>query len=110
MADEVTEPLLRARDLATVLATNHHSNLTGLDPATGASSVFGKSRTVVLTPEAIEGPFWVTGEAIRRNISEKQAGIDLILDVQLIDVNTCGSVDNVAVDLWHSNATVCISF
>lgn len=36
---------------------------------------------------------------------ETQAGIDLILDVGVMDINTCEPVSNVYVEIWSCNAT-----
>ena len=48
----------------------------------------------------------VDGELIRSNISETQKGVDLVIDIQLINHKTCEPISGVAIDLWHSNATV----
>lgn len=47
----------------------------------------------------------VGGEYVRQNIIEDQAGLDTILDYQVIDVNTCEPVPDVYVEMWHCNAT-----
>ena len=47
----------------------------------------------------------VGGEYIRRNIIEEQAGVDIVLDYQVIDVDTCEPVPNVYLEIWHCNAT-----
>lgn len=51
------------------------------------------------------GPYWVQGELIRNDLRETQPGIDLYLDVQLIDVNTCQPVSKAHLDIWSCNAT-----
>lgn len=45
------------------------------------------------------------GEYIRRNIIDEQAGVDIVLDYQVIDVDTCEPVPNVYLEIWHCNAT-----
>jgi protocatechuate 3,4-dioxygenase beta subunit len=47
----------------------------------------------------------VSGELIRSDIREEQTGIDLLLDVQLLDVHTCKPLSNVLVDFWACNST-----
>ncbi|THC98277.1 hypothetical protein EYZ11_002279 [Aspergillus tanneri] len=47
----------------------------------------------------------VSGELIRQNIVEDQAGVPLFLDLQLIDTNTCEPLSKAYIDLWHCNAT-----
>lgn len=46
-----------------------------------------------------------SGEYVRRNIIEDQVGVELILDIQVIDVNTCNPVVNTMIDFWHCNST-----
>lgn len=36
---------------------------------------------------------------------ESQPGIDILLDYQVIDVDTCDPVPNVYVEIWHCNST-----
>lgn len=48
----------------------------------------------------------VTGELIRKNIVDGQAGVPLYLDVQMIDTNTCEPVSDIYLDFWHCNSTV----
>lgn len=45
----------------------------------------------------------VQGELIRHDISDGKTGVDLLLDFQFIDVNTCIPVPQAMVDIWHCN-------
>ena len=47
----------------------------------------------------------VTGEYVRKNIVEYQAGVPITLDYQVINVDTCEPVSDVYVEIWHCNAT-----
>lgn len=47
----------------------------------------------------------VGGELVRHDISETQPGVKLLIDYQIIDVDTCDPVPNVFVEIWHCNAT-----
>jgi len=69
--------------------------------------LFGANTSVVLTPEVTDGPYYVTGESIRKNVKEAEYcdGVDLYLEIQYIDYTTCAPVPNVAVDIWNTNAT-----
>ena len=51
------------------------------------------------------GPYFVTGEFIRSNISENQPGLRTHLDIQFVDVHTCKPLPNMIIDLWHANST-----
>lgn len=44
---------------------------------------------------------------IRQNVVEEQYcdGVDVFLEVQYIDVNTCLPVQGALVDIWNANAT-----
>ncbi|KAF7303820.1 hypothetical protein MIND_00611800 [Mycena indigotica] len=65
-----------------------------------------ENNTCVLTPEVTEGPYYHTaGHPIRQNIAELQPGLLLLLDIGVIDVETCKPVPNVLVDIWLANAT-----
>ncbi|KAI5778882.1 Intradiol ring-cleavage dioxygenase [Geopyxis carbonaria] len=96
---------LRARDLDSVLAADHHSNLTGITVNSDPAVLFSGDVKCILQPEVTQGPYYVDGELIRNDIREDQAGVDLYADVQLIDINTCEPVPDVYMDWWHANST-----
>lgn len=50
-------------------------------------------------------PTDVNGSLIRHDIREDQAGIPLILDVQVTDVRTCLPLSGLAIDFWSANST-----
>ncbi|KAF8246421.1 aromatic compound dioxygenase [Wilcoxina mikolae CBS 423.85] len=56
-------------------------------------------------PEVTQGPYYVSREKIRYDLRENQPGVDLFLDLQFIDINTCEPVPDTYVDIWHANAT-----
>lgn len=66
-----------------------------------------QNTSCVLAPELTAGPYYVVGEYMRSNIKEAEHsdGVDIFLEVQYVDVSTCGAVPNVAVDVWNCNAT-----
>lgn len=85
-------------------------NMTGIDNygySTPADVLFGANTSCVLTPEVTDGPYYVTGEVIRQNVKEAlySDGVDLHLEVQYIDIETCEPVPDIAVDIWNANAT-----
>ncbi|KAI9051296.1 hypothetical protein LZ554_005397 [Drepanopeziza brunnea f. sp. 'monogermtubi'] len=97
-------PYMRARDLTSVLATSHLSS-EAYDSSTEASILFSGNSSCILSPEVTQGPYYVAGEYIRQDICDDQEGIDLILDTQVIDVNTCDPVPDAMIEIWHCNAT-----
>jgi len=95
----------RRLDVDTVVATDHESSLTGVTADTSSSVLFGDEVACVLEPEVTYGPYYVLGEYIRSDMREDQPGIDMYIDVQVIDVSSCEPVTNMYVDFWHANAT-----
>ncbi|KAK0199725.1 dioxygenase [Desarmillaria ectypa] len=65
-----------------------------------------QNETCILTPEATTGPYiWEVSQTLRQDMTEDQPGIPLIMDIGVIDINTCEPMQNVLIDLWHCNAT-----
>lgn len=99
------------RNLAALEAwekVNH--NMTGtdnFDMFTDIESVFGADTSCVLAPENTGGPYYVVGEYMRSNVKEASfsEGVDVFLEVQYVDTNTCEGVPRIATDLWNCNAT-----
>lgn len=97
------------RDLATLEiyeAIDH--NETGVynyTSSTAETTVFSANTSCILTPLVTDGPYYVTGEQIRKNVTEGQAGIPLYLEVQYLDISTCLPVPDIYVDIWNANST-----
>ncbi|KAJ5505000.1 hypothetical protein N7463_007874 [Penicillium fimorum] len=102
---EHTSHYLNARSADSALDTSHHSNLTGVDFSTDPEVLFGTDATCILGPEVTQGPYYVTGELVRKNIAESQGGVPLYMDIQLINTNTCEPIPEIYMDLWHCNST-----
>ncbi|KAJ9145299.1 Aromatic compound dioxygenase [Pleurostoma richardsiae] len=96
---------LKKRDLDTVLATSHNETGLGYTVNTDAATLFSGNNSCILTPDVTQGPYYVGGEYIRRDVREDQEGVDTIIDYQVIDVDTCEPVPNVYLEMWHCNAT-----
>ncbi|XMA14593.1 hypothetical protein WAI453_007384 [Rhynchosporium graminicola] len=97
---------LIGRDAPTVLKTDHRSK-TKFGPESKHTEIFANS-SCVLTPHITEGPYWVIGEVVHEDLREKdkgQKGVDVILDVQVIDITTCKPLPSIYVEFWHANAT-----
>jgi protocatechuate 3,4-dioxygenase beta subunit len=73
--------------------------LAGSDRAAAASGV-----SCVLTPELTEGPYYIAGEKLRRDIREGRPGARLTLRLAVVDAATCKPVQGAAVDIWHADA------
>ncbi|NUO41606.1 MAG: intradiol ring-cleavage dioxygenase, partial [Streptomyces sp.] len=57
-----------------------------------------------LTSETTEGPYYIDADKLRRDITEDKEGIPLVLDLKVIDAETCKPIANAAVDIWHCDA------
>ncbi|KAI1347947.1 Intradiol ring-cleavage dioxygenase [Xylaria sp. FL0043] len=95
-------------DLEAYEAINH--NLTGsvsYDMFTPLEDVFSANTSCILAPYVTDGPYYVVGEKLRSNVKEAEYsdGVDLFLEVQYIDVNTCEPIPSMAIDIWNCNAT-----
>jgi hypothetical protein len=78
-----------------------------LDDADGASGPLAVSSGLVkcvLKPELTEGPFYVAGEKLRRDVTEGKAGTALLLRLTVVNASTCKPVKNASVEIWHCDA------
>lgn len=57
-----------------------------------------------LTPELVEGPYYLSDTLFRRNITEDQAGVPLTLRVKVVDTD-CKPLPDAFVDVWSCNST-----
>ncbi|MFB7332338.1 intradiol ring-cleavage dioxygenase [Streptomyces adustus] len=72
---------------------------------TPAAATSGAEVCYRLTSEAVEGPYYIDADKIRRDVTEDREGIPLLLDLRVIDSETCRPVRNAAVDIWHCDAS-----
>ncbi|KAI0008830.1 Intradiol ring-cleavage dioxygenase [Xylariaceae sp. FL0662B] len=61
--------------------------------------------TCVLAPETVWGPYGVDGEIMRHDLRESQEGVDIYMDIGLIDVDTCEPLSGAALTIWNCNAS-----
>lgn len=95
-------------DIVAWEAINH--NKTGIsnnDMFSPLETIFGANSSCILSPEVTAGPYYILGEYLRSNVIENEHcdGVPLFLEVQYVDVSTCGGVPNLATDVWNCNAT-----
>jgi len=110
------------RDIGKVLNTSHLST-EGYTPDTPSDILFAGNNSCILSPEVTEGPYCklmginrtrpmlnladVSGEIIRENVVEKEPGVPLIYEIQVLNIHTCEPLNNIYVEMWHCNSTVC---
>jgi protocatechuate 3,4-dioxygenase beta subunit len=78
---------------------------TGLGFLRPGSSPAASGVSCVLTPEMTEGPYYIAGEKLRRNITEGRPGARLDLRLTVVDAATCRPITGAVVDIWHADAT-----
>jgi protocatechuate 3,4-dioxygenase beta subunit len=74
--------------------------LAGLKPGPSEAA----SVSCILTPEQTEGPYYIAGEKLRRNITDGHPGAAMLLRAFVVDATTCRPIRNAAVDIWHADA------
>lgn len=117
MADRADERLTRRESLlklgglaAAVAGAGAWAGEEVLDPSsadaarTGPAAVASGLVTCVLTPEMTEGPYYVPGDKMRRNVTEGRPGTPLVLKLTVLDVSSCKPIKGAAVDIWHADA------
>ncbi|WP_275361819.1 twin-arginine translocation signal domain-containing protein [Xenorhabdus bovienii] len=57
-----------------------------------------------MTPEEMSGPYFINNKLLRRNITEDEQGIPLLLTMKVTDSVTCKPLDDILIDIWHCNA------
>ena len=110
MSDRPNEMPMRRREMMALSAGALASvalYACGADGDDAVESAVGGGTTVpdcVLTPEQLEGPFYIDLARVRRDIAEDRPGVPLALAVTVVDANNCEPVRNAAVDVWHCDA------
>jgi protocatechuate 3,4-dioxygenase beta subunit len=72
---------------------------------TGPAGVASGAVSCVLTPEQTEGPYYVAGEKLRRNITDGRPGTALTLKLGVVDASTCKPIKGATVEVWHCDAS-----
>jgi protocatechuate 3,4-dioxygenase beta subunit len=72
--------------------------------ASTAATSASASPSCVLAPEMTEGPYYLNGEAVRRDITEGKAGTPLRIALTVVGATSCKPLPGAAVDLWHADA------
>jgi protocatechuate 3,4-dioxygenase beta subunit len=78
--------------------------LAGSEAGNGPAAVASGEVSCILSPEQTEGPYYIDGEKVRRDITEGKAGVALTLRTTVVDASTCKAIKGAAVDVWHCDA------
>jgi protocatechuate 3,4-dioxygenase beta subunit len=87
-----------------VLAAAGGGTLLAGEAAGGNRAVETGAVQCVLTPELTEGPYYIAGEKLRRDIREGHPGTPLALHLIVRNASTCKPIKGAAVDIWHADA------
>jgi protocatechuate 3,4-dioxygenase beta subunit len=63
------------------------------------------SNVCILTPQAVEGPYYFDASLVRSDVTEGRPGIPMKLMLQVIEASTCEPIPGARVDIWHCDAT-----
>jgi protocatechuate 3,4-dioxygenase beta subunit len=96
---------MNRRDTPGVLATSHKGTINGSIALDDELAVFNSTQCTVLNPEGEVGPFYVKGEYVRSDLRESEPGVEIVVDAQFIDVNTCEPIAGGWFDIWNCNST-----
>jgi protocatechuate 3,4-dioxygenase beta subunit len=68
--------------------------------------VRGQTRTptCVLTPQTEEGPFYFDPKLVRSDITERQSGVPLALEIRVVTAKDCVPAPRARIDVWHADA------
>ncbi|WP_336492039.1 intradiol ring-cleavage dioxygenase [Methylobacterium nigriterrae] len=64
----------------------------------------GEDGSCLLTPQTIEGPFYLDPKLMRSDITEGRAGVPLRLRLRVIEAGPCTPIAGARVDIWHCDA------
>jgi protocatechuate 3,4-dioxygenase beta subunit len=58
----------------------------------------------ILTPQAVEGPYYFDPKLERSDVTEGHEGVPLGLLLQVVEASDCSALAGARVDVWHANA------
>src|SRR5665648_423656 len=61
------------------------------------------AKVCLLTPEAVQGPFYFDPKLVRADITEGKPGAPLKLTLKLVEAKDCAKLGGARVDVWHSD-------
>lgn len=86
-----------------LLASTKAAKVLGQTADNSISNILPEVKVCVLTPQAVEGPYYLDPKLVRTDIAEGKEGVPLKLLLQVIDMNGCTPSAGARVDVWHSD-------
>jgi protocatechuate 3,4-dioxygenase beta subunit len=100
----LTTPVLSRRAAFAALSIPAATALTSAARAAPLSDSGAFRDVCFLTPQSIEGPYYLDPRLLRADIAEGRTGIPLRVDLRVIDGATCEPSPGARVDIWHADA------
>ncbi|KAM7183873.1 intradiol ring-cleavage dioxygenase-like protein [Rhypophila sp. PSN 637] len=97
-------PRRQLNKLDEYLSKNHQAKKPFTED-TKPAELFADDGACMAAPLVSEGPLYVQGEQIRRNITHNETGVPMALEIQVVDAKTCAPIPYAAVDIWGCNTT-----
>jgi protocatechuate 3,4-dioxygenase beta subunit len=97
-------PVLSRRAAFAALSVPAVSALASAACAAPLGDASGFRDVCFLTPQSIEGPFYLDPRLVRAQIAEGRTGVPLRVDLWIIDGATCKPSERARVDIWHADA------
>jgi protocatechuate 3,4-dioxygenase beta subunit len=97
-------PVLSRRAAFAALSVPAVNALTGVAQAAPSADSNAFRDVCFLTPQSIEGPYYLDPRLVRGEIAEGRAGVPLRVDLRVIDGASCKPSKRARVDIWHADA------
>src|SRR5882724_6237619 len=97
-------PVLSRRAAFAALSIPAAGALTGVARAAPLVEPGAFHDVCFLTPQSIEGPYYLDPRLVRAQIGEGRTGVPLRVDLRVVDGATCKPSVRARVDIWHADA------
>jgi protocatechuate 3,4-dioxygenase beta subunit len=78
--------------------------LAGAPASQSIAAALPGAKVCILTPQAVEGPFYFDPKLVRADITEGKPGVPLKLTLQVVEATKdCARLEGARVDVWHSD-------
>ncbi|WP_329265621.1 intradiol ring-cleavage dioxygenase [Streptomyces pseudovenezuelae] len=101
----VTGGTVAAGGLAVTGYQSAFADTTGTTEATATASATATDACMTLMSSVTEGPYYLDGALVRKDITEGKSGVPLTLRLTVVDATDgCTPVKGAAVEIWHCDA------
>src|SRR6202163_160467 len=97
-------PVLSRRAAFAALSVPAANALIGAARAAPLADAGALRNVCFLTPQSIEGPYYLDPRLVRAQIAEGRTGVPLPVDLRVIDGATGKPSERARVDIWHADA------